>query len=455
MEQKSSLWTEAQDRFPEAEQPSLPAVELRVQDWPNLPKLKERRSATRQTHDQRPWSQWQLCRPPVLVLAGLSTSTAAGLPWRVLLVSEVGGRLKPFWLKGTRFPRRDQVLCFCLVSSPVRRRIMPRKRWHSTDLSTGWVQVLPSAKEAFRAPQSGRWRQPKPFGQGSSATVEPTTVASGQQSARGSRSQRQCRSSQVGDSHFGLGETSPHAKSPGGSVADCQSEVCSPPCPAQDPVLQTLQQTRQAACGVSRGSDQQGRRAEGDLRGRSCRWREEDSNILLEDASPAPPAPACSRQVVGLQQQIDELVKEREMESSEEARGLMRGWNPFHQGDPANSRQCARVGRLDERAQLRFEERSGIWGYSCDVAQVGSLLSQGVSQARVSPMRLSCGRAVRSSMMETPKTSGPHSSNVCLSFVELATLFCLCLSRCGPCRAFRNSATSVPIAFNCSSDPQH
>ena len=92
--------TEAQDRFPEAEQPSLPAVELGVQDWPNLPKWKERRSATSQTHDQRPWSQWQLCRLPVLVLASLSTSVAAGSPWRVLLVTEVRCRRKPFWLNG-------------------------------------------------------------------------------------------------------------------------------------------------------------------------------------------------------------------------------------------------------------------------------------------------------------------------------------------------------------------
>ena len=51
------------------------------------------------------------------------------------------------------------------------------------------------------------------------------------------------------------------------------------------------------------------------------------------------------------------------MESCAEAGDLVLRWTPICEGDPANSRQCARVGRLDKRAELRLEERSGIWGH--------------------------------------------------------------------------------------------
>ena len=57
----------------------------------------------------------------------------------------------------------------------------------------------------------------------------------------------------------------------------------------------------------------------------------------------------------------------RDVENREEAIGLVFGWTPIYERDPANSRHCARVGRLDERAELQIEERFGIRGqqHSC------------------------------------------------------------------------------------------
>ena len=125
---------------------------------------------------------------------------------------------------------------------------------------------------------------------------------------------RQCRRSTVGDSHFGVGRDEPTRQASGRSLADRQSEVCGPTSPAEE-------------------------RA-------------------------APPAPACPPQVAELQRQVDDLMKEREM------------WKvAVHLS--TKSRQCARVGRLDKRAELRLEEHS--FGDTSTITQIGSWLSKGIS----------------------------------------------------------------------------
>ena len=184
---------------------------------------------------------------------------------------------------GSRF--RDYFLC----CTPVRRRFMPRRGWHSSDV---------------QPPQSS------------------PTFTSVQQSTQGSRSERQCRSPTIGGGHFGVGGDEPTRQASGGSVA-----VCCPSSPAEDLVLQTLHRTRQAACCPSRGSDHESRRA-GDLRGRSCRGREETSTTLVD------------------------LLKEREMWKVAKKQGLVLRCTSICEGDPANSRQCARSRRSQKIFQM-------------------------------------------------------------------------------------------------------
>ena len=129
--------------------------------------------------------------------------------------------------------------------------------------------------------------------------------------------------------------------------------------------MHILHRTSQAACCPSRGSDHESRRAEGDLRWRSCRGREETSTTLVGrcvttgTTSTSMSSPSCG--VAASDRRFDEGA--RDVESCEEAGDLVFRWTSICEGDPANSRQCARVGRLDKRAELRFEERSRIWGH--------------------------------------------------------------------------------------------
>ena len=159
---------------------------------------------------------------------------------------------------------RDQVPC-CFCCAPVRRPLHRR----CVRMGPGFEGPSSTFGEmAFserRIPCSPvREVASAEAGQGSS-TAEFTIFTTAQQSAQGSRSERQCRSPTVGDGHFSLRGDEPTRQASGGSVADHQSEVCSPSSPAEDSVLQTLYRTRQAVCGPSRGCDHESHRAEGDL----------------------------------------------------------------------------------------------------------------------------------------------------------------------------------------------
>ena len=81
---------------------------------------------------------------------------------------------------------------------------------------------------------------PAETGHGPSTTVESTTITTAQQSARGSRSEGQCRSPTVGDGHFGFGGDEPTRHASGGSVADRQNEICSPSSPTKDSITMTM-----------------------------------------------------------------------------------------------------------------------------------------------------------------------------------------------------------------------
>ena len=115
----------------------------------------------------------------------------------------------------------------------------------------------------------------------------------------------------VGDGHFGVGRDEPTRQASGGSAADRQSEVCSPSSPAEDSSCKLYgakQRVVPAEAVITRAVEQkaiyEGEVAEGEKR---------LQQLLSEDASPAPPAPACPPQVAELQRQIDDLMKEREM----------------------------------------------------------------------------------------------------------------------------------------------
>ena len=100
--------------------------------------------------------------------------------------------------------------------------------------------------------------------------------------------------------------------------------------------------------GPSRGSDHRAVEQKAICEGEVAEGEKRRQQLMTEDASPAPPA-------------FDEGA--RDVESREEAGGLVLGWTSIYERDPANSRQCARVGTLDKRDELRFEERFGIWGH--------------------------------------------------------------------------------------------
>ena len=156
---------------------------------------------------------------------------------------------------------------------------------------------------AYRVHQSGRWRQPKP-----DKVHPPQSPPLLRQPSNPPKAAAANASAEVQRLETAISATLVEALR------------------AEDSVLQTLHRTRQAACGPSRGSDHESRRAEGDLRGRSCRGQEE----MPEDASPAPPVPACSLQVAERQRQIDDLMKEREMWKVAKKQGVWCSDGPPH-----------------------------------------------------------------------------------------------------------------------------
>ena len=216
-----------------------------------------------------------------------------------------------------------------------------------------------------------------------------TTVASAQQSAGGSRSQRQCRSSQVGDSHFrywGRGAQ---------RWRDCQSEVCS------HPVHQRIQSCKlyierakqrvvRAEAVISRAVEQkatcEGDVAEGEKRLQQFLGRRVTGTACTSKFT-------SSRGVATTQRRVGEGKQRGSSEFG------ARTDPPFIKEIPPIPVSAQELGGWISERSCRLRNALECWDST--IAQIGSLLSQGISQLASVPRDFPAEGQSLSSMMET------------------------------------------------------
>ena len=276
----------------------------------------------------------------------------------------------------------------------------------SQGLASGWVQVLrgprppsekwPSAKDAHRVHQSGRWRQPKPDKVHPLQSPPPLRQPSNPPEAAAAIASAEVQRLETAIS--ALGETSPHAKPLVEALRIARAKSAVPPLQQRIQsrklyIERAKQRVVRAEAVITRAVEQKaiydGEVAEGE---------ERLQQLLSEDALPAPPAPACPAQVAELQRQIDDLMKEREMWKVAQKQGIWCSDGPPSVKEIPPIPACAQElgGWISER---NCDLRNALeFGDTSTIAQIGSLLSKGISQLA------SVSRDVpesRSSMMES------------------------------------------------------
>ena len=197
-----------------------------------------------------------------------------------------------------------------------------------------------------------------------------------------------------------LGETSPHAKPLVEALRIARAKSAVPPLQQRIQscklcIERAKQRVVRAEAVITRAVEQkaicEGEVAEGEKR---------LQQLLSEDASSAPPVPACSPQVAKLQRQIDDLTKEREMWKVARKQGVWCSDGPPSAKEippiPVSAQELG--GWISER---NCDLRNALeFGDTSTVAQIGTLLSQGISQL-ASVSRDPADGQSRSSMMES------------------------------------------------------
>ena len=251
---------------------------------------------------------------------------------------------------------------FC---SFVRRRIMQRMAWQSLDVPTGWVQVLKATSAVGEVASSARRcfsctpvRKGAPAENASVTTASrSTTVAPAKPSTGVSCRRRHSGSSEVGECHCSIGREEPTCEGSGRSSEGCKSSVEGATGSAADPIVQDFRRTCQEARSTSPGSDCKGTRAESDLREGGCRRRDATPAIVGgRFVTSSTFSTFSSDGVTEADRRVGSGTRFVESHSSQGTiRSVVCGRTSTRSGHPTHANESPRVGRLDQRAQLRPE----------------------------------------------------------------------------------------------------
>ena len=230
-------------------------------------------------------------------------------------------------------------------------------------------------------------------------TVHTTTASSGQPFSRSCRRRRSCRGEEVGECDPGVGGDEPARTAVGRGIEGGPCEDDSASSPEADPVLQDFSRTCQATCCSSRKCHCQGRRAERNLRQGGLRRREPppDENVRRGFSPCARLSAARRTRVAKADRRVEKGTRFVESRTNTDSQGasrdVVRGWSAICEGDPTHANRPPRVARLDQRTQLRSQERSAT------VAKMVSLISQGTAQLAVGSRDVVMDGSTRSALM--------------------------------------------------------
>ena len=203
-----------------------------------------------------------------------------------------------------------------LVSVLRRCVVMPRG-WHQTP-SGWWQRSIKGPRPPIREMVSctipateSAWEVACMAEQVRTAAAQSPTVATTQPRAGVSCCRRHCRCLTVGECNCGVGGGQPSCQATVGCFTGCKNASNRSPDSRQDQGVQGVPRPCQEARVPGRGSHCQSCRTEDDFRWGGCGRRKRLQELLEEEVNA--PVPVPLPRVADLQQQIDDLVREREL----------------------------------------------------------------------------------------------------------------------------------------------